>query len=211
MGRGKVFWQRFDVRAKNDKAACRGSEFCNREHGMSESSEAHRKQAGQIRTNCAILTVSDTRTLADDASGHAIKELLLAAGHVVADHQIVQDDANLIEEQLLAWLSEKQNGEGIHVILTTGGTGIARRDTTVEVVSRMIDKELDGFGELFRMLSYHEIGAAAMLSRAVAGLLSSGGRETFVFTMPGSKHAVELAMRKLILPELSHLIWERKR
>ncbi|WP_432797075.1 MogA/MoaB family molybdenum cofactor biosynthesis protein [Poriferisphaera sp. WC338] len=178
---------------------------------MSESTGQHRQQAQGHTANCAILTVSDTRTPDTDASGKHLMSLLQNTGHHTAEYAIVKDDANDIEDQLLAWLDTKRQGKQINAILTTGGTGIARRDTTVEIVSRMIDKELDGFGEIFRMLSYQEIGAAAMLSRAVAGLLSSGGQETFIFTMPGSKHAVDLAMQKLILPELSHLIWERKR
>lgn len=173
----------------------------------SESSEAHRRAAAGRAATCAILTVSDTRTVDTDKSGAAIRDALVAAGHTVADYTIVQDDAERIKQQLAHWLAPTHRPP-LDVILTTGGTGIAPRDTTVEVVRLLLDKELEGFGELFRMLSYEQVGPAAMLSRAVAGLTCGG---TLIFTMPGSVNAVTVAMGKLIVPELGHLVWERGR
>jgi molybdopterin adenylyltransferase len=167
------------------------------------STQQHRERAKGQHANCAVLTISDTRTEANDEGGRIIRESLEAAGHVVRDYVIVKDEPTQIDAQLRAWLGDAQ----MHAILCTGGTGIARRDTTIEVVERLLDKKLDGFGELFRMLSWHEVGPAAMLSRAVAGLAG----ETLLFAMPGSTNAVKLAMSKLITPELSHLVWERRR
>jgi molybdopterin adenylyltransferase len=163
----------------------------------------HREMARGQSALCAVLTVSDTRTEATDEGGRLIRELLGAAGHHIKARAIVKDEPELIETKLRGWLADK----AIHVILTTGGTGIARRDTTIEVVGRLLDKRLDGFGELFRMLSWEQVGAAAMLSRALGGLAG----ETLVFAMPGSLDAVRLAMERLIVPELPHLVWERRR
>jgi len=171
---------------------------------MSDSTAQHRASAQSQRARCALLTISDTRDKSNDASGQLILERMQAAGHEVAHYEIVMDDAPAIEAVLRIWLEATP---GLDVILTTGGTGIARRDTTIEVVRRLLDKPLDGFGELFRMLSWQEIGSAAMLSRAAAGLAG----ETLIFALPGSRHAVELALSRLIVPELPHLIWERKR
>ena len=167
------------------------------------STDQHREQATGQFAHCAVLTVSDTRSKANDASGQIITELLQGAGHVVADYRLLKDEPAQIEAQLRAWLTDP----AIHVICCTGGTGIARRDSTIEVTQQLLDKKLDGFGELFRMLSWNQVGAAAMLSRAVAGLAG----QTFIFVMPGSRKAVKLAMEKLIVPELSHLLWERRR
>jgi molybdenum cofactor biosynthesis protein B len=167
------------------------------------STQEHREKAKSQSAACAILTISDTRTEADDGGGKAIRAALEAAGHRVAAYAIVKDEPAAIDAQLRQWLARPE----VHVILCTGGTGIARRDTTIEVVERLLDKKLDGFGELFRMLSWGQVGAAAMLSRATAGLAG----ETLVFAMPGSVNAVTLAMEKLIAPELSHLVWERRR
>ena len=152
---------------------------------------------------CAVLTVSDTRTLETDTGGRAIAELLELAGHVVTGRTIVRDDADQIRgaiERLLA-------SPDVQAIITTGGTGISSRDSTFEVVSGMLQKKLDGFGELFRMLSYHQIGPAAMLSRACAGLLA----RRIVISLPGSEAAVRLAMEKLVVPELGHLVREATR
>lgn len=149
---------------------------------------------------CAILTISDTRTEADDKSGKIIRELVEDAGHSVAHYAVVKDEADQIRE-LIEGIAEK--GE-CHVILTNGGTGIAARDTTYEAVTSLLEKRLDGFGEVFRFLSWEDIGSGAMLSRAVAGVY----RDTMIFCMPGSSGAVRLAMEKLIVPELSHLVWE---
>jgi len=167
------------------------------------STSEHREKAKTQSATCAVLTISDTRTEADDAGGRIIREMLQAAGHQVAAYRIVKDEPTQIDTALRAWLQDTS----IHAILCTGGTGIARRDTTIEVVERLMDKKLDGFGELFRMLSWDQVGAAAMLSRATAGLVG----ETLLFAMPGSTNAVRLAMEKLITPELSHLVWERRR
>lgn len=170
----------------------------------SESTAQHRAAAADRRARCAVLTVSDTRTPETDKGGKLIIEQLEAAGHEVAAYEIVRDEPDAIETRLQDWLHQTP---AFDAILTTGGTGIAARDTTVEVARRFINKELEGFGELFRMLSWEEVGPAAMLSRAVAGL--SG--ETLLFTLPGSTNAVGLAMSKLIIPEMPHLIWERAR
>jgi molybdenum cofactor biosynthesis protein B len=167
------------------------------------STQEHREMAKGQTARCAVLTISDTRTEADDKGGKTIINALKAAGHDIASYTIVKDEPDQIEAQLSEWL----NASKFDAICCTGGTGIARRDTTVEVVQRLVDKELEGFGELFRMLSWEQVGPAAMLSRALAGLAG----ETLIFLMPGSTAAVDLAMTKLIIPELPHLIWERKR
>lgn len=168
-----------------------------------EPSEEHRAAAAGLTAACAVLTVSDTRTEATDEGGRRVVEALEAAGHRVVDREIVPDEPDRIAARLSAWL---ESG-GYDLIVTTGGTGVARRDTTVEVVDRLLDKRLDGFGEIFRMLSYREIGAAAMLSRALAGTV--GG--TAVFALPGSKAAVRLAMEELVVPELPHLLRELRK
>ncbi|MGH2561010.1 MAG: MogA/MoaB family molybdenum cofactor biosynthesis protein, partial [Thermomicrobiales bacterium] len=143
----------------------------------SQSVQDHRDSA-PASVRCAILTVSDTRTFETDRSGGLIKDLLIQHDHVVADYRIVPDEPALIHAVLNEWSTD----HNLDAILTNGGTGIAQRDTTYDVVVSMCEKRLDGFGELFRALSYQEIGAAAMLSRAVAGVI--GGR--FVVAMPGS-------------------------
>lgn len=170
---------------------------------MSDSVEEHRRRAAGRRARCAVITVSDSRTPSTDASGDRIVERLAAADHEVVRRALVPDEA----ERLAAELDDCLVEHPVDLVVTTGGTGISSRDTTIEVVERRLDKHLEGFGELFRMLSFDEIGAAAMLSRSVAGLAG----ETLVFALPGSAHAVELALDRLILPELSHLLWERKR
>ena len=144
-----------------------------------------------------VLTVSDSRTAETDTGGRAVRELLEAAGHAVAGRAIVPDDPSTVRATVIAALAD----EAVTVVITTGGTGITSRDGTFEAVAGLLEKRLDGFGELFRGLSYQEIGAAAMLSRAVAGTV---GRKA-IFTLPGSEHAVRLAMTQLILPELGHL------
>ena len=152
---------------------------------------------------CHVITVSDTRTEATDTGGRAIADLLEAAGHVVHGRTIVKDNAGEIRGAIDRLLKTPD----VQAIVTTGGTGISSRDGTYEVVDRMLEKRLDGFGELFRMLSYQEIGASAMLSRACAGLVS--GR--IVVSLPGSEAAVRLAMEKLLIPELGHLVREASR
>lgn len=158
---------------------------------------------------CAVLTVSDTRTMDTDAGGALVARLLEEAGHRVVERSIVRDEPG----EIGPWLDERIAAEHVQAILTTGGTGIARRDTTIELVRARLAVELEGFGELFRMLSWGQVGAAAMLSRATAGLAfarhdEARERATLVFSMPGSVNAVETAMVNLIAPELSHLVWE---
>ncbi|MDQ3657273.1 MAG: MogA/MoaB family molybdenum cofactor biosynthesis protein [Chloroflexota bacterium] len=163
-------------------------------------SVAEHRAAAPDTVGVAILTMSDTRTRETDTSGAIIRELLNLTGHTIVDYRIVPDEPDLIRETLAAWTENP----AIQAILTNGGTGIAKRDTTYDVVAGLLEKRLDGFGELFRMLSYQEIGPAAMLSRAVAGVY----KERLVITMPGSRNAVQLAMSKLIAPELAHLVFE---
>jgi molybdenum cofactor biosynthesis protein B len=152
---------------------------------------------------CFVLTVSDTRTVGTDTSGQAIASLLEAGGHVVTGRQAVRDEP----EDVARVITEEIARGHARVIITTGGTGISRRDSTYEAVTRLFDKQLDGFGELFRMLSFHDIGPAAMLSRATAGVVSGCA----IFMLPGSEAAVRLAMEKLILPELGHVARELTR
>lgn len=163
------------------------------------SSHAHRAAAPR-EVRCAILTASDTRTEATDASGKAIASLLEEAGHRVVARRLVRDEPADVRAIVDAWLDDDQ----VQVVITTGGTGIGRRDSTYEALVTLLDKQLQGFGELFRMLSYQEVGAAAMFSRATAGIY----RGTLVFSMPGSPNAVQVALEKLILPEINHLAWE---
>jgi molybdenum cofactor biosynthesis protein B len=160
---------------------------------------AHRAEAPDS-VCCAVLTVSDTRTPESDASGALIRETLSFSGHRVVDYRIVADEPAQIREVLSEWIAR----DDVQAVLTNGGTGIAARDTTYDAISGMLEKRIDGFGELFRMLSWQEVGAAAMLSRAVAGV--TGG--TLIVAMPGSTNAVRLALTKLIVPELGHLIYE---
>jgi molybdopterin adenylyltransferase len=145
-----------------------------------------------------VLTVSDTRTEATDTSGRAIAELLAAAHHDLTGRAIVKDNP----EDVLRVVSEQLANADVQVIITTGGTGLTSRDSTYEAIASLIEKRLDGFGELFRRLSYDDIGPAAMLSRAVAGT----ARGKFVAALPGSEAAVRLAMSKLLLPELAHIV-----
>ncbi|MGB9625996.1 MAG: MogA/MoaB family molybdenum cofactor biosynthesis protein [Phycisphaerae bacterium] len=152
---------------------------------------------------CAVITVSDTRTEATDASGAIIRQLLAEAGHRVVRYAIVPDEA----ARITAFVDELARDAACSAILMTGGTGISSRDRTYEAVVACLDRRLDGFGELFRYLSFVHIGPAAMLSRAVAGLC----RGRVVFVMPGSPGAVRLAMTRLILPELAHIVWELSR
>ena len=169
--------------------------------GHQEHEQRARAEAPEA-IRCGVITISDTRTPETDASGAAIRAALDGAGQIVLRYQIVKD-----EPAQIAALVRDMAAAGCQVILTNGGTGIARRDSTFEAIDALIEKRLPGFGELFRMLSYAEIGPAAMLSRATAGTI--GG--ALIFCMPGSTGAVRLAMEKLIVPELPHLIWETVR
>ena len=152
---------------------------------------------------CFVLTVSDTRTEANDTGGQAIRDLLQANGHEVTGHAIVRDEPETVTTTLNRWLAD----EATQVIITTGGTGITSRDGTFEAVDGLLEKRLTGFGELFRMLSYEQIGPAAMMSRATAG--RAHGKAIFV--LPGSPDAVRLAMTRLILPELGHAVQQLRR
>jgi molybdenum cofactor biosynthesis protein B len=158
------------------------------------------RSTGPASICCAVVTVSDTRTLDTDMSGRALVELLTGAGHGIASRVLVQDEPRQVTAAIRAELAR----ESVQAIITTGGTGISARDSTYESVVGLFEKTLDGFGEIFRMLSYEEIGSAAMLSRACAGV--SAGR--IIFLLPGSAAAVRLAVRRLILPELTHLVGE---
>jgi len=173
------------------------------EASLSRSPDQDHRDQGPDDVRVAVLTMSDTRDRDDDRSGYLIREMLGWRGFTVAAYEIVPDDPDRIRQQLETWLSDVS----VDAIITNGGTGISNRDSTYEVVSSMLEKRLDGFGELFRMLSWHEIGAAAMLSRAVAGSVGS----TAIFCLPGSSNAVKLAMEKLIGPELGHVVHELKK
>jgi molybdenum cofactor biosynthesis protein B len=162
----------------------------------------HKRQA-PASVRCYVLTISDTRTEETDTGGRAIREILHAAGHQLAGRAIVRDDPDLVRNAIERQLANPD----VQVIITTGGTGIAARDSTYEAVSGLLTKRLDGFGELFRMLSFQQIGPAAMLSRACAGLVA--GR--IVAALPGSEAAVRLAMEQLLIPELGHLVHEANR
>ena len=162
----------------------------------------HKRQA-PASVRCFVVTISDTRTEDTDTAGRAISDLLVGAGHLVVGRAIIKDDPDLVRSTIERQLANPE----VQIIITTGGTGITSRDSTYEAVSALLDKRLDGFGELFRMLSYEQIGAAAMLSRACAGLVS--GR--IVAALPGSEAAVRLAMERLLLPELGHLVGEANR
>ncbi len=151
------------------------------------------------RVRCAVITVSDTRTEADDRGGQLIRGRLAEHAHQVCGYEIIPDEPQRITERVRNFVAQ----DDCDAVLLTGGTGIAGQDTTYEAVAGLLDKRLDGFGELFRMLSFEQVGPAAMLSRAVAGLIE----RTAVFVMPGSPKAVELALDRLILPELGHVVW----
>jgi molybdenum cofactor biosynthesis protein B len=161
---------------------------------------AHRQHdgGGQAAVGCAVVTVSDTRTPETDTSGACVRRLLEEAGHRVRAYAVLPDDPGRIRAHVASLCAT----EGIEAVLVNGGTGLAPRDTTYEAIVGLLEKRLDGFGELFRMLSWQQVGSAAMLSRAAAGV--AGGR--IVASLPGSPAAVELAMRQLILPELRHMV-----
>jgi molybdenum cofactor biosynthesis protein B len=169
---------------------------------LSESVHRHRDSAPD-RVRVAVLTISDTRTPETDTGGDTIDELMRGAGHEVVERSIVGDDATRIRTDLLDLLARSD----VDAVITTGGTGISARDTTYEVVDRMLEKRLDGFGEIFRMLSYEEVGAAAVLSRAVAGAVG----DKLVACLPGSRNAVRLAVEKLLVPEIAHVVFELRK
>jgi molybdenum cofactor biosynthesis protein B len=156
------------------------------------------KERAKKSIRCFVITVSDTRDETTDTSGQAIKKYLADESHQIAGYRIVKDDAAQIE----AVLEEALGSEGVEAVIVNGGTGIAPRDVTFEVVSRFFEKRLDGFGEIFRYLSYLDIGSAAVMSRAAAGT----ARGKILISLPGSKGAVTLAMEKIILPEIPHMV-----
>jgi molybdopterin adenylyltransferase len=166
-------------------------------------SHLEHRSAAPSSVRVFVLTVSDTRTEETDSSGRAISELLTGSGHTVLGRAIVKDEPDDVRSTILRQLADP----AVQVIIANGGTGISSRDGTFEVVQGLLQKHLSGFGELFRMLSYQDIGPAAMLSRASAGMVS--GR--IVVSLPGSEPAVRLAMEKLLLPELGHLVREATR
>jgi molybdenum cofactor biosynthesis protein B len=165
---------------------------------MVEHRENIREHAG-----CAVLVTSDTRTEKTDETGKNAIRLLEEAGHKVHAYEFVGNEKRAIQEAVRRLLSD----ERIEVIITSGGTGISSKDQTVEAVRELLEKQIDGFGELFRRLSYEEIGGASILSRAVAGTVG----QKLVFCLPGSRGAVELGLRKVLLPVLGHLLWEVNR
>ena len=166
---------------------------------------AHRTEGDALfALNCAIVTVTDTRTVDNDESGAAIKRLIEGAGHRMADYTLLPNNEARVRGQVRALVARND----IDVVLITGGTGLGSKDRTVEAVRSVIEKELPGFGELFRMVSFQEqVGTAAILTRAVAG--SASGK--LVVSMPGSKAAVELALTRILLPELRHAVRELRR
>ena len=167
------------------------------------SYQSHQTVGQKIAARCAVITLSDTRNEGTDTSGQRIRQLLTDAGHETALYKIIPDDPTTLRPLLLSCLADA----GIDCILTNGGTGISRRDQTIDVIAAHLDQPLPGFGELFRMLSWEQIQSGAMLSRAVGGI----ARGKLVFAMPGSTKAVELAMTRLILPELGHLLGELRK
>lgn len=158
------------------------------------------RQSAPARVASLVLTVSDTRTLATDSGGALVEELLSAAGHPVLGREIVPDDARAIARAVEVATAR----DDVRAVVATGGTGVAPRDVTPDAVEPLLERVVPGFGELFRVLSYQEIGSAALLSRALAGLR----RGRVVFVIPGSRGAVRLAMERLILPEIGHLVGE---
>jgi molybdenum cofactor biosynthesis protein B len=164
--------------------------------------DEHRAMAAKSVV-CAVITVSDTRTEESDTSGKTIMDTLRARGHDVKGYAIVKDDIPMIQGKLREFLEDKT----VQAVILNGGTGITSRDSTIEAIEGFAEKEMPGFGELFRALSYEEIGAAAMMSRAIAFLCE----KKIVFALPGSTAAVKLAVEKLIAGELGHMIWEANR
>ncbi len=149
-----------------------------------------------IPVHIAVLTVSDTRSLATDSSGQALADRIVAAGHVLADRAIVQDDSGIIEARLRGWIADP----AVDVIVTTGGTGITGRDVTPEAFERVLEKRIEGFGELFRMLSYAKIGTSTMQSRALGGVAAG----TYLFALPGSTGAVKDAWDDILVFQLDN-------
>ena len=170
---------------------------------MDGTSEQHKsKAAGVGSIEVAIITISDSRTPETDPNGEYLRKQISDLGHQLGDYRVIPDDPERLTEAL-----EEVSGSGAQVLLLNGGTGISKRDNTFDALSQHLEKVVPGFGELFRMLSYEQVGSAAMLSRAIAGTY----RDLIVFSTPGSPKAVLLAWEKLILPEIQHMVWEMSR
>jgi molybdenum cofactor biosynthesis protein B len=167
---------------------------------MKSHTALEHKSGAPSSIRCVVITCSDTRTPATDTSGYRIMHMLRDAGHSVVAYHLVKDDPKKIKAKIATGLKDKK----VQAIIINGGTGISRRDSTFEAVEAMLEKKLDGFGEVFRYLTYQDIGSPAIMSRATAGIVK--GR--VLFSTPGSENAVKLAMEKLILPELGHLVKE---
>jgi molybdopterin adenylyltransferase len=172
------------------------------QHSQPETTPSHRdhKRGAPQQVGCVVITCSDTRTAETDTSGQLIMRLLKEHGHEVSGYEVVKDDPSEIRGKLQAAVQK----DAVQAIIINGGTGLSRRDSTFETIDGMLEKRLEGFGEIFRYLSYQDIGSPAMMSRATAGLY----RGRIIFSTPGSEGAVRLAMEKLILPELGHIIRE---
>ena len=166
-------------------------------------SHLEHKEMSPKAITCAVLIISDSRTEKTDESGKYLVEKLEGNGHTVVDYALLKNDPEAIKQKLIEYLEQEE----LQVIITSGGTGVSIRDVTVETVTPMLDKTLDGFGELFRSLSYMEIGTASIMSRAIAGVM--GGK--VIICGPGSLAAVKLAVEKIILPEIGHMVREATR
>jgi len=174
---------------------------------MSEENPAsphhHHRRAAKTSIATRVLTVSDTRTLETDSGGSLAAEMLSEAGHRIVGRQIVPDEPEAIRQVVTEALEDPE----VEAVVVTGGTGVAPRDVTPESVEPLLDRVVPGFGELFRMLSYQEIGSAALLSRALAGIAAG----KLVFVLPGSRGALRLGLSKLVIPELGHLVGEARK
>ena len=170
-----------------------------------EGTRTHREEARRITTlRLAVLTVSDSRTMETDESGAVLRDRMTSAGHTVVEQELLPNDEARVRALVQEWTAR----DDLDAVLITGGTGLGSRDRTIEAVRPLLDKELPGFGEIFRVVSYQEqVGAAAMLSRATAGSV----RGRIVVSLPGSKAAVTLAVEKLLIPELAHAVREVRR
>ena len=169
----------------------------------SQPSHVQHKSAGAQRIGCMVITCSDTRTPETDTSGQLIQRLLKEAEHHIVAYHVIKDEPSEIQHLL----KQEAKNDSLHAIIINGGTGISQRDSTFEAIDQLLEKRLDGFGELFRYLSYKDIGSPAMLSRATAGLYQG----KVVFSTPGSSGAVRLAMEQLILPEIGHIVGEMRK
>jgi molybdenum cofactor biosynthesis protein B len=161
------------------------------------------KHASPQSAKCAVITTSDSRTATDDESGKYIKQRLMEAGNTITHYVILKNDAVIIGDEVKRLIEHSD----VQVIITSGGTGLSKRDVTVNTIRALLEKELEGFGELFRTLSYQEIGAGAIMSRALAGV----ARTKIIICIPGSLGAVKLAVDKIIIPEIGHLVREATR